>query len=38
VIEPAHALPDSAREVPGPAGRLLRLSDHPSVAASFSVP
>jgi hypothetical protein len=38
VIEPSHALPDSAREVPGPAGRLLRLSDHPSVAASFSLP
>jgi endonuclease/exonuclease/phosphatase family metal-dependent hydrolase len=38
VVEPAHALPDAAREVPGPRGRRLRLSDHPSVAASFSVP
>jgi len=38
VVEPAHALPDSAREVRGPHGRVLRLSDHPSVAASFGMP
>jgi hypothetical protein len=38
VVEPAHALPDSAREAPGPGGRSLRLSDHPAVAASFGVP
>ena len=38
VVEPAHALPDREREVPGPGGRLLRLSDHPSVAAGFSLP
>jgi endonuclease/exonuclease/phosphatase family metal-dependent hydrolase len=38
VVQPSHALPDAAREVPGPRGRRLRLSDHPAVAASFGVP
>ncbi|MFL5886350.1 MAG: endonuclease/exonuclease/phosphatase family protein [Thermoleophilaceae bacterium] len=38
VVEPAHALPPDAREVPGPRGRLLRLSDHPIVVASVGVP
>ena len=38
VVEPAHALSAAAREVPGPGGRAVRLSDHPVVAASFGVP
>ena len=37
VIEPAHSLPASAREAPGPRGRVLQLSDHPCVAGTFGV-
>jgi endonuclease/exonuclease/phosphatase family metal-dependent hydrolase len=40
VLEPAHSLPADAREITAPAhpGRMLRLSDHPTVVASFVVP
>jgi len=37
-LEPAHARPAETRDVPGPRGRLLRLSDHAAVVASFGVP
>jgi endonuclease/exonuclease/phosphatase family metal-dependent hydrolase len=37
VIEPAHALPAAAREVPGPHGRVLQLSDHACVTATFGM-
>jgi endonuclease/exonuclease/phosphatase (EEP) superfamily protein YafD len=37
VIEPEHALPAAAREVPGPQGRVLQLSDHACVTATFGV-
>ena len=37
VLEPAHALPDAARELLGRDGRSLRLSDHANVAAAFEV-
>jgi len=36
VAEAPRALPSSWRELPGPEGRLLRLSDHDPVAARFS--
>ena len=35
VIEPPHALPPEARELPGPRGRRLRLSDHAPVVGRF---
>ena len=35
VVEPPRALADEAREVPGPDGLRLRLSDHAPVAARF---
>lgn len=35
VVEPPRALPPEARELAGPGGRLLRLSDHPPVVACF---
>jgi endonuclease/exonuclease/phosphatase (EEP) superfamily protein YafD len=35
VLEPPRALPPEARELEGPGGRLLRLSDHPPVVACF---
>jgi endonuclease/exonuclease/phosphatase family metal-dependent hydrolase len=38
VLAPAHMLPASAREAPGPGGRLLTLSDHATVVATFGVP
>ena len=37
VIEPEHALPSPAREVPGPAGRVVRLSDHRLLAGTFGM-
>jgi endonuclease/exonuclease/phosphatase family metal-dependent hydrolase len=37
VIEPEHALPTSAREAPGPAGRVVQLSDHPLLAGTFGM-
>ncbi|MEA2404305.1 MAG: hypothetical protein QOE08_952 [Thermoleophilaceae bacterium] len=37
VIEAPHALPDSARQIPARDGRVLQLSDHPCVVASFKV-
>ena len=37
VAEPARPLPDAARELPGSGGRVLQLSDHPCVVASFKV-
>ena len=36
-VEPPHALPDSEREAEGPDGLRIRLSDHPPVAAVFSM-
>jgi endonuclease/exonuclease/phosphatase family metal-dependent hydrolase len=36
-VEPAAALPSKAREVKGPEGRRIRLSDHAPVVASFRV-
>ena len=36
-VEPPRVLPPETREVPGPAGLAIRLSDHPLVAASFEV-
>jgi hypothetical protein len=38
VAEPPRALPPEAQEVPGPGGKLLRLSDHPLVVAQFVLP
>jgi endonuclease/exonuclease/phosphatase (EEP) superfamily protein YafD len=38
VVDPTCALPAQAREVPGEEGRVLRLSDHPPVIASFDFP
>lgn len=35
VSEPPHLLPAARREVPGPGGLALRLSDHSQVVASF---
>jgi hypothetical protein len=35
---PTCALPVQARELPGDEGRVLRLSDHPPVIASFRLP
>jgi hypothetical protein len=35
IAEPPHTLPPHARELPGPDGRLLRLSDHLPVVACF---
>jgi len=37
VVEPPRALPPDAREVPGPEGRVLRLSDHPPLVACFGL-
>jgi endonuclease/exonuclease/phosphatase family metal-dependent hydrolase len=37
VVDPPHALPDSARRVPASGGRVLQLSDHPYVVASYKV-
>jgi hypothetical protein len=37
VVEPPRALPPEARELPGPGGRRLRLSDHPPVVGSFEL-
>jgi endonuclease/exonuclease/phosphatase family metal-dependent hydrolase len=37
VVYPPKALADAAREVPGPEGLRIRLSDHPPVAAGFGV-
>jgi len=37
VIEPERALPAPAREVPGPAGRVVQLSDHPVLAGTFGM-
>lgn len=36
-VEPPRALPAELREVDGPAGRRVRLSDHAPVTASFSM-
>jgi len=38
VVEPPTALPPTARDVPGPAGLPIRLSDHAPVVAAFRVP
>jgi endonuclease/exonuclease/phosphatase family metal-dependent hydrolase len=37
VVESPRTLPPEARELPGPAGRLLRLSDHPPVVGGFEL-
>ena len=37
VVEPPRALPDAGREVPGPDGLSLRLSDHAPVVARFAL-
>ena len=37
IVEPPRALPPEARELPGPGGLLLRLSDHPPLAACFAL-
>jgi hypothetical protein len=37
VLEPPLALPPEARELPGPSGRVLRLSDHPPVIACYGL-
>jgi endonuclease/exonuclease/phosphatase family metal-dependent hydrolase len=37
VVRAPVALPDAARDVPGPERRLIRLSDHPPVVAQFGV-
>jgi endonuclease/exonuclease/phosphatase (EEP) superfamily protein YafD len=37
VAEPPRALPADAREVPGPDGRRLRLSDHSPLVACFGL-
>ena len=37
VVEPPHVLPDSVRRVPGSRGRVVQLSDHPCVAASYKM-
>ena len=36
-VDGPRSLPPEAREVPGPAGRVIRLSDHPLVAGAFEV-
>ncbi|MEA2373873.1 MAG: hypothetical protein QOD53_336 [Thermoleophilaceae bacterium] len=36
-VDGPRSLPPEAREVRGPAGRVIRLSDHPLVAGSFEV-
>jgi hypothetical protein len=38
VAEPPCTMPPSARELQGPQGRALRLSDHPPLLASFRLP
>jgi hypothetical protein len=38
VVEPPRPLPAEARELAGPGGRQLRLSDHPPVIACFALP
>jgi endonuclease/exonuclease/phosphatase family metal-dependent hydrolase len=38
VDEPPCVMPAAARELPGPEGRALRLSDHPPLLASFRLP
>ena len=37
VVAPPVALDSGAREVPGPDGLAIRLSDHPPVVASFGL-
>ena len=37
-VERPHALPAEAREVPGPRGLRVRLSDHTPVVASYALP
>ena len=37
IVSPPHALPPEAREVPGPRGRVIRLSDHPPLVACFGL-
>lgn len=37
VIEPPRTLPPQAREVPGPEGRVIRLSDHSPMVACFAL-
>jgi len=37
VLDPPHALPAAARQVPGPGGLRLQLSDHAPVIASFGM-
>ena len=38
VVEPPRALPPEVREIPGPEGRRVRLSDHPPLVARFGLP
>jgi endonuclease/exonuclease/phosphatase family metal-dependent hydrolase len=38
VLEPPTELPPTERELPGPRGRRLRLSDHPMIVARFGLP
>lgn len=38
VAEPPRALPPQDRDVPGPHGRAVRLSDHPPLVACFELP
>jgi hypothetical protein len=37
VLDPPRLLPPEAREVPGPDGLRIRLSDHAQVTATFGV-
>jgi endonuclease/exonuclease/phosphatase family metal-dependent hydrolase len=37
VVDPPHVLPDHARQLPARDGRVLQLSDHPCVVASYKV-
>lgn len=37
VVDPPHVLPPSARDVPGPGGLAIRLSDHAPVTAAFGL-
>jgi endonuclease/exonuclease/phosphatase (EEP) superfamily protein YafD len=38
LVNPTRAFPPQARELPGDGGRMLRLSDHPPVIATFRLP
>jgi len=38
VLDPPRSLPPEARELRAGGGRLLRLSDHPPIAATFGIP